>query len=70
MDEAGADVVAIPRPDHLFAGNGAAVLFIGHHIGHDLAGMGTLGEAVDDTYQDLSVYAVIAQLVKNGKWGK
>jgi hypothetical protein len=29
-----------------------------------------VGEAVDDTYQDLSVYAVIAQLVKNGKWGK
>lgn len=29
-----------------------------------------VGEAVDDTYQDLSVYSVIAQLVKNGKWGK
>ena len=30
----------------------------------------TVGEAVEDTYQDLSVYSVIAQLVRNGKWGK
>jgi hypothetical protein len=29
-----------------------------------------VGEAIDDTYQDLSVYGIIAQLVKNGKWGK
>lgn len=29
-----------------------------------------VGEAVDDTYQDLGVYAIIAQLVKRGKWGK
>jgi hypothetical protein len=29
-----------------------------------------VGESVDDTYQDLSVYSIIAQLVKNGKWGK
>lgn len=29
-----------------------------------------VGEAVDDTYQDLSVYGIIAQLVKRGKWGK
>lgn len=29
-----------------------------------------VGEAVDDTYQDLSVYAIIAQIVRNGKWGK
>ena len=29
-----------------------------------------VNEAIDDTYQDLSVYAIIAQLVKNGKWGK
>lgn len=27
-------------------------------------------ESVNDTYQDLSVYAILAQLVKNGKWGK
>lgn len=29
-----------------------------------------VGEAVEDTFQDLSVYGVIAQLVKRGKWGK
>ena len=35
-----------------------------------LGGKDNVGEAVDDTYQDLSVYAIIAQIVKNGKWGK
>jgi len=29
-----------------------------------------VGESVDDTFQDLSVYGVIAQIVKRGKWGK
>ena len=29
-----------------------------------------VGEAVDDTFQDLSVYGVIAQIVKRGKWAK
>lgn len=29
-----------------------------------------VGESVTDTYQDLSVYAILAQMVKNGKWGK
>ena len=29
-----------------------------------------VGEATDDTYQDLSVYGVIAQLVSRGKWAK
>jgi len=29
-----------------------------------------VGESIDDTYKDLSVYAIIAQIVKNGKWGK
>ena len=29
-----------------------------------------VGEAIEDTYKDLSVYAIIAQLVKSGKWGK
>lgn len=29
-----------------------------------------VGEAIDDTFQDLSVYGVIAQLVKRQKWGK
>jgi hypothetical protein len=30
----------------------------------------TVGEAIDDTYQDLSVYGIIAQLVTLGKWAK
>lgn len=30
----------------------------------------TVGESIDDTYQDLSVYGIIAQIVKRGKWGK
>lgn len=30
----------------------------------------TVGESIEDTYQDLSVYGVIAQIVKRGKWGK
>jgi hypothetical protein len=29
-----------------------------------------VGESVMDTYQDLSVYGVIAQLVQRGKWAK
>jgi len=29
-----------------------------------------VGESVTDTFQDLSVYGIIAQLVINGKWGK
>lgn len=35
-----------------------------------LGNQDNVGESVDDTYKDLSVYAIIAQLVKNGKWGK
>jgi len=29
-----------------------------------------VGEVVDDTFQDLSIYGIIAQIVKNDKWGK
>lgn len=29
-----------------------------------------VGENISDTYQDLSVYGIIAQLVQRGKWGK
>ncbi len=35
-----------------------------------LSAKDNVGESVDDTYQDLSVYSIIAQVVKNGKWGK
>ena len=30
----------------------------------------TVGESINDTYQDLSVYGIIAQIVSNGKWAK
>jgi len=29
-----------------------------------------VGEPIQDTYQDLSVYGIIAQLVQRGKWAK
>jgi len=29
-----------------------------------------VGESVKDTYQDLSVYGIICQIVSQGKWGK
>jgi hypothetical protein len=29
-----------------------------------------VGESVQDTYEDLSVYGIIAQLVSRGKWAK
>jgi hypothetical protein len=29
-----------------------------------------VGESINDTFQDLSVYGIIAQIVKNGKWAK
>jgi hypothetical protein len=30
----------------------------------------SVGESIDDTYQDLSIYGIIAQIVKRYKWGK
>jgi len=35
-----------------------------------LGGKDNVGEAIDDTYKDLSVYSIISQIVKNKKWGK
>lgn len=29
-----------------------------------------VGESAEDTFQDLSVYGIIAQIVSRGKWGK
>lgn len=29
-----------------------------------------VGESIADTYEDLSVYGIISQLVQRGKWGK
>jgi len=30
----------------------------------------TVGESIQDTYSDLSVYGIICQIVSRGKWGK
>lgn len=35
-----------------------------------LGGKDNVGEPIDDTFMDLSVYGIIAQIVKNGKWAK
>ncbi len=35
-----------------------------------LSNKDNVGETVEDTYQDLSVYGVIAQIVTRGKWAK
>ena len=29
-----------------------------------------VGESLDDTFKDISVYGIIAQLVQSGKWGR
>jgi hypothetical protein len=29
-----------------------------------------VGESLEDTFKDISVYGIIAQLVRNGTWGK
>jgi hypothetical protein len=29
-----------------------------------------VGESLDDTFKDISVYGIITQLVQSGKWGK
>lgn len=29
-----------------------------------------VGEPIQDTYEDMSVYGIIAQIVQRGKWGK
>ena len=45
------DVVAIAQPSHLQAGQGLAMLDHGEQIGHDLAGVRHVGEAVDDRHR-------------------
>ncbi len=39
-------IVAVAGPGEGSAGNGAAMLLIGHHIGHELAGVGIVSETV------------------------
>ncbi|MPL67367.1 hypothetical protein SDC9_13058 [bioreactor metagenome] len=51
LQERGADVVAVARPDHLAPGDRAAVLLIGHDVGHDLARVGAVRQPVDDGHR-------------------
>ena len=48
MGKAGKDVIAIATPDHLFTGDRAAMFFVGQDVGHDLTGVGAVGQPVDD----------------------
>ena len=50
LDQRGADVVAVAGPHHLAPGDRAAMFLVGHHVGHDLAGMGAVGQPVDDRH--------------------
>ena len=50
MDPRGRHVVAVPRPGDGLAGDSSAMLLEGHYVGHQLAGMGAVGEAVDDRH--------------------
>ena len=44
-------IVAIATPDNLFALDRAVMFFECHHIGHDLAGMGAVGQTVDHRHR-------------------
>ena len=50
MDEAGADIIAIPDPGEAGALEGEAALFERHQVGHDLAGVRAVRQAVDDRH--------------------
>ncbi len=47
MGKGGKHVVAVAAPDHLLARNRAAMFLEGHDVGHDLTGMGAVGQPVD-----------------------
>ncbi len=47
MDPRRRHVVAVARPGDRLALDGALVLLVGHDIGHQLAGVGFVGEPVD-----------------------
>ena len=45
------DIIAITCPGHHLPGNRAAMFLKGHDIGHQLAGMGYIREAIDDRHR-------------------
>jgi hypothetical protein len=51
LDEALRNVVAVAGPGDDLAGDRAAMLLESHHVGHDLAGMRDIGQAVDDGHR-------------------
>ena len=46
-------IVAVAGPGDGAAGDAAAMLLEGHHVGHQLAGMGLVGQAVDDRHRSV-----------------
>ena len=48
LDPGAGDVVAVAYPSDDLACDGAAMLLEGHDVGHELAGVAHVGEAVDD----------------------
>ncbi len=53
LDHRGGNVVAIARPHHLLARDRPVMLLEGQHIGHDLAGMGAVGQPVDHRHRGM-----------------
>ncbi|MNU66975.1 hypothetical protein D3C71_563020 [compost metagenome] len=43
-------VIAVAGPGNRLAGDGTAMFFEGHQVGHDLAGMGVVCQRVDDRH--------------------
>src|SRR5215472_4252279 len=51
VNPGGGHIVAVAAPGDLAPGDGPAMLLEGHHIGHQLAGMRPVGQAVDDRHR-------------------
>ena len=53
LDQRVKHVITVARPGEEPIGHLAAVLLIGHHVSHDLAWMGIVGQAVDDRHRGI-----------------